>query len=47
VPATCIVAVVLAVLVISLAETRPAGRADPDHGVESFPEHEPPGRDEG
>jgi len=47
VPATCIVAVVLAVLVISLAETRPAGGADPDHGVESFPEQEPPGRDEG
>ena len=47
VPATCIVAVVLAVLVISLAETRPAGGADPAHGVESFPEQEPPGRDEG
>ena len=47
VPATCIVAVVLAVLVISLVETRPAGGADPDHGVESFPEQEPPGRDEG
>jgi len=47
VPATCIVAVVLAVLVISLAEARPAGRADPDQGVESSPEHASPGQDEG
>ena len=47
VPATCIVAVVLAVLVISLDEARPAGRADPDQGVESSPEHASPGQDEG
>src|SRR5262249_15269466 len=47
VPATCIVAVVLAVLVISLADARPADRLDPNHPVESVPEHAPLGRDDG
>jgi apolipoprotein N-acyltransferase len=46
VPATCIVAVALAVVVISLAEARPPGRADPDHAVKTFPEHAPIGRDD-
>jgi apolipoprotein N-acyltransferase len=47
VPATCIVAVAFALLVISLADARPAGRPDLDDDVESFPEHASPGQDEG
>jgi hypothetical protein len=34
-------------LVISLADARPAGRPDLDDDVESFPEHASPGQDEG
>jgi apolipoprotein N-acyltransferase len=45
VPATCIVAVALAVLVISLADARPAGRVDQGSQVDSLPEHAPLGRD--